>query len=268
MKDYLADAVRRAPNPVVARNVVREYLQARILGALQGAAAFVPLAFHGGTSLRFLFSLPRWSEDLDFALQRPGPEYDFHRFLDAARAEMAREGYAVDLAKVNDRKVVHSAFVRFSGLLHELGLSGHRGETISVKLEVDTNPPAGARLETTVVRRHVLLRLQHHDKASLLAGKLAAILQREYAKGRDVYDLLWYLGDRDWPAPNLEMLNAALRQGSWKGRALTPSSWKGAVRRRIAEMPWARIVSDVRPFIEREADLALMTRETLLSLLA
>ncbi len=57
-----------------------------------------------------------------------------------------------------------------------------------VKIEVDTNPPAGAVLTTTVIRRHVMLHLQHHDRASLLASKLHAILQWPYLKGRDVYD--------------------------------------------------------------------------------
>ena len=64
------------------------------------------------------------------------------------------------------------------------------------------------------------LPIQHHDKASLLAGKLHAILQRPYAKGRDLYDLLWYLGDPTWPPPNLTMLNHALRQTGWEGAPL------------------------------------------------
>ena len=60
MKDHLLQLVQAA-NPVQGRNIVREYLQARILGALQRAGAMVPLAFQGGTSLRFLFALPRYS---------------------------------------------------------------------------------------------------------------------------------------------------------------------------------------------------------------
>ncbi len=59
MKDYLAELIRAAPTPAHGRNVAREYLQARILGALQRAGAMVPLAFHGGTALRFLFASAR-----------------------------------------------------------------------------------------------------------------------------------------------------------------------------------------------------------------
>jgi LuxR family maltose regulon positive regulatory protein len=85
---------------------------------------------------------------------------------------------------------------------------------------VATNPPAGAGLATTVVRRFVVLQLQHHDKASLLAGKLHAILQRSYTKGRDIYDLLWYLSDPTWPPPNLVLLNNALAQAHIAGYRL------------------------------------------------
>ena len=69
-----------------------------------------------------------------------------------SESELTPEGYPVEL-KVNDQKTVHSAFVRFPGLLYDLGLSGQRSEVLAVKLEVDTNPPAGAGLATTVVRR-------------------------------------------------------------------------------------------------------------------
>jgi predicted nucleotidyltransferase component of viral defense system len=70
MKEYLIEQVRSSPTPLQARNVVREYLQARLLGALQRAGAMLPLAFHGGTALRFLYATSRYSEDLDFALER------------------------------------------------------------------------------------------------------------------------------------------------------------------------------------------------------
>ena len=75
----------------------------------------------------------------------------------------------------------------------------------------------GPPLDTTLVRRHVLLNLHHHDRASLLAGKLHAVLQRPFLKGRDLYDLIWYLSDKDWPDPNLVLLNNALNQTGWTG---------------------------------------------------
>ena len=262
MKEYLADLIRAAPTSLLARNVAREYLQARILGAMQRAGAMIPLAFHGGTALRFLYGSERYSEDLDFALEQAREQYDFRAYLRAIETELAAERYALSL-KVNDRKVVHSAFVRFPGLLYELGLSPHRDEVLAVKIEVDTHPPAGAGLTTTVVRRYVTLHLQHHDRASLLAGKLHAILQRHYFKGRDLYDLLWYLSDPDWPSPNLTMLNNALRQSGWDGPPLTEATWREAVCRRLAGVVWERAVDDVRPFLGPGAEATLVRRETM-----
>ena len=263
MKEYLAQLVRASPTPAHGRNATREYLQARILAALQRAGAMIPLAFHGGTALRFLYSSQRYSEDLDFALERVKDQYDFRAYLKAIRSVLTAEGYAVEL-KVSDQKVVHSAFVRFSGLLNELGLSPFRDEVLAVKIEVDTNPPAGAGLATTVIRRHVPLQLQHHDRASLLAGKLHAILQRPYTKGRDVYDLLWYLSDPGWPGPNLALLNNALRQTGWPGPEFTEGTWREVVRERLRALAWDQVAADVRPFLEPGADAGLMTLENVL----
>ena len=267
MKERLRELLRGTGGGPAARNLAREFLQAQVLAALQRAGAMVPLAFQGGTALRFLYSIRRYSEDLDFALERAGTGYDFRAYLEAVRADLRRDGYDVDLARVSDQRAVHSAFVRFPGLLHELGLSGHREEALSVRIEVDTRPPSGAVLETTVVRRHVLLRIQHHDRASLLAGKLHAILQRPYPKGRDFYDLIWYLSDPAWPPPNLVLLNNALAQTGWTKAPLSEASWVAAVRARLRSVRWEVLAADVRPLLESAEDRALLTRETITSLL-
>lgn len=266
MKDHLAELVRASSSLLKARNEIREYLQARILGVLQRQGAMVPLAFHGGTALRFLFATARYSEDLDFSLEGKKKDYNFRGYLKAIEKEFLSEGYDVRL-KVNDGKAVHQSFVRFPGLLHEMGLLPNRRETLAVKLEVDTRPPAGAALETTVVRRHTLLQLQHHDRATLLAGKLHAILQRPYLKGRDLYDLAWYLGDPEWPEPNLAYLNDALRQTGWTGRALNEKNWRKAVRDRLEPVQWKEAVDDVRPFLDSAADPGILDRESVIRLL-
>jgi len=262
MKDYLAGLVRDAPDQTQGHNKAREYLQARILGALQRAGAMIPLAFHGGTALRFLYGHGRYSEDLDFALERERGRYDFRSYLQNIRAELAAEGYVLEF-KISDRKTVHSAFVRFPGLPYELGLSPLSGEKLAVKIEVDTNPPPGAVLATTVVRRFVVLQLQHHDRASLLAGKLHAILERPYAKGRDIYDLLWYLSDPAWPPPNLILLNNALAQTDWRAGLLTERTWRQVLLQRLRALDWSQIVADVGPFLEPGFDPALLSLENL-----
>jgi hypothetical protein len=266
VKEALREVVRGLVGPR-ARNLAREFLQAQVLAALQRCGAMVPLAFQGGTALRFLYAIPRYSEDLDFALERAGRGYDLRRFAAAVRDDLRREGYAVELRRVSDSRTVNSAFVSFPGLLHELGLSAQREEALAVKVEIDTRPPAGAGLETSVVRRHVLLRLQHHDRASLLAGKLHAILQRRHAKGRDFYDLVWYLSDRSWPAPNLRLLNSALEQTGWTRGPLDEAGWIEAIRGRMETLDWKAVADDVRSLLERPEERALLTRATLLGLL-
>ncbi|MBN2393043.1 MAG: nucleotidyl transferase AbiEii/AbiGii toxin family protein [Anaerolineae bacterium] len=266
MKSLLTDLVRNAPSLMQAQNQVREYLQARILGTLQRSGAMVPLAFHGGTALRFLYAIPRYSEDLDFALEHSPSLYDFRAYLKAIQAEFMAEGYTVQI-KVSDQKTVHSAFIRFVGLLYELALSPHTDQVLAVKLEVDTNPPQGAGLVTTILRRYVPLHLQHHDRPSLLAGKIHALLQRPYVKGRDLDDLFWYLSDPDWPEPNLILLNNALEQTGWTGRTPTPDTWRAMLRDRLVQLAWEHVLADVRPFVEKETDLALLTRENILKML-
>jgi hypothetical protein len=267
MKPLLVDLVRNAPQLTQARNQIREYLQARILGVLQRAGAMMPLAFHGGTALRFLYAIPRYSEDLDFALEHSASRYDFRAYLKAIQAEFVAEGYNVQL-KINDQKTVHSAFIRFAGLPYELGLSPHADQILAVKIEVDTNPPQGAGLTTTIVRRYVPLHLQHHDQPSLLAGKIRALLQRPYVKGRDVYDLFWYLSDSDWPDPNLTLLNNALEQTGWPGDEVTQDTWRTIIKEHLSRVAWEHVLADVRPYVEKEADLMLLTFENVVQILA
>lgn len=266
MKDYLAELVRAAPDPLQGRHVTREYLQARILSSMQQAGAMIPLAFHGGTALRFLYQIPRYSEDLDFALERAPDQYDFRSYLRAIRSSLAAEAYSVEL-KVSDQRVVHNALVRFRGLLRELNLSPHADEVLSIKIEVDTRPPEGANLQRTVVRRYVLLHLQHHDRPSLLAGKLHAILQRPFAKGRDLYDLFWYLSNPEWPSPNLQLLNSALAQTGWQGASITGGNWREIVWQRLDKIDWQNAVREVQSFLIHLPDNELLTKENVRQLL-
>ncbi len=266
MKAYLRTLIAPAQTKLVAIHLVREYLQARILQSLQRAGAMQTLAFHGGTSLRFLYDIPRYSEDLDFALELHPEAYDFRAYLQQIANDFSAEAYVVDV-KLNEKRAVHKAFVRFRGLLHELGLSGHAEEVLAIKIEVDTNPPSRAGLMTTPLHKHVPLNLQHHDQATLLAGKLSAILQRDYTKGRDIYDLWWYLNRPDWPGPNLEYLNQSLQQGGWAGDSLTTTNWQLVVRKQILPLNWPLVMEDVGSFIIDSEGRADFGKEQLLTLL-
>jgi hypothetical protein len=234
---------------------------------LQEAGMFRHWAFVGGTALRFLYSIPRFSEDLDFSKVLAAPLPDFRNSVARIKTGFEAEGYSVALAVKSD-KTVASAFVKFPGLLHELGLSPHPSQILSIKVEVDTNPPAGAVLETTLVRRLGLtLNLTHYDKASLLAGKVHALLTRTYTKGRDLYDLIWYLADPGWPGPNMILLAAALEQTGWTGPVPTDATWRSVLAERLASVNWRAAQADVSPFLEREADRNLVTRDNAMDLL-
>lgn len=262
MKEYLRQLVRQETNDLLRGYIVREYLQARILESLQDSGIFLRWIFLGGTALRFLYGIPRFSEDLDFSLVAPGEDAGFRPALAQVKRSLEREGYHLEM-KVNERKTVASVFVKFPGLLYELGLSPHTTQSLAVRVEVDTNPPPGAVLETTIVRRYVTLNLHHYDRASLLAGKLHAVLSRRWAKGRDLYDLGWYLAERTWPGPNLALLNAALEQTGWTGPVMTGKNWRGEVWQRLEALDWEKARDDVRPFLEHERDLALVSAETI-----
>jgi predicted nucleotidyltransferase component of viral defense system len=266
MRDYLAEIVAQQPNDFLKRSIAREYLQARILQTLQDQGAFLRWAFAGGTALRFLFRMPRYSEDLDFSLIGPQGEHTFTQIMRKVRLTFESEGYLTDV-KVRDEGAVHSAFVKFKGVLSELRLSPRPEETLSVRVEIDTNPPAGATTETTVIRRFVTLHLFHYDRPSLLAGKLHAVLTRPYTKGRDLYDLVWYLADRTWPEPNFFFLNNALAQTGWRGPELGPSNWRQLVAKRMEKIKWDQAVKDVSPFLERSQDAALLTLQNVRNLL-
>ena len=267
MIPYLKTQIEEALTVETQRGIVREYLQMRILQSLQNAGAMIPLAFHGGTALRILYQLPHYSEDLDFALERhPEEQYNFRKYLLAIQRDLEAETYDVEI-KLSDQKVVHSAFVRFRGLFHQLGISPHQTEVLAIKLEIDTNPPAHAELNTSFVEHHVPVHLQHHNQASLLAGKLHAILQREYVKGRDWYDLFWYLHQPHWASPNIEMLNDALSQSHWTRGAVTGDNWKSFVLERLISLDWDRVTDDVQRFLIVQGELRKFKKATLENLL-
>lgn len=266
MKEYLNSIVSTSKDPIQARNVVREYLQARILECLQRAGAFIPLALQGGTALRFLYSLRRYSEDLDFSLDNPSLEFDFQFYLEKLKRLFVSEGYQIEIS-FNSQYTVQSAFLKFEMLLFELGLSAHENEKITIKIKIDTNPPAGAGFETNLIRKYIFLNLHHYDRASLFAGKLHALLSRKFTKGRDVYDLLWYLSDPDWPAPNFIFLKNALMQTGWTGDFPNEKNWHAILNERLSMLDWQRVVSDVSPFLEDRVEVALLTKANLSSLL-
>lgn len=264
MRDHLLSLAAAQPDPRARLNLVREYLQARLLRSAQDAGAFAAWAFQGGTALRFLHGLRRFSEDLDFALERPDQDRGLERVAREVKRDFELAGYSVEVA-VRTGRVVHTAMVKFSGLLHDTGLASERGAKLRIRLEVDTRPPAGAIVETRLITRHFPINFRVHDLGSCMAGKVHALLSRPYTKGRDLYDLAWYLTRPERPSPNFNLLANALAQTGWEGPAVEPGTWRQVLIDRVASLDWQAAVQDVEPFLEDPRDLMLLDRELLLA---
>ena len=121
MKEYIKQLISTQSNPLLKRSIIREYLQARILQMLQEERAFLNIAFLGGTSLRFLYSIPRYSEDLDFS-KLESKNFEFNEFLNSIEKGFKLENYEIGIKKSKDKTVL-SAFIRFPSLLYEFDLS-------------------------------------------------------------------------------------------------------------------------------------------------
>lgn len=160
--------------------------------------------------------------------------------------------------RLNETAVAARTLVGFVELLAESGLSPHADEVLWVKLEVDTQPPAGAGLAVTTIDRFGPLRIQHHDLPSLFSGKLAAVLAREYSKGRDYYDLMWYLSREPFVEPNLMLLGAALQQTAPALAEAAEADWRAALKDKLEDVNWEDVRRDITPFLEQARDVDLL----------
>lgn len=263
MKDHLLALAAGQKDPSMRLNLVREYLQAHILRSVHSAGAFAALAFQGGTALRFLYGLRRFSEDLDFALERPEHDRGIEYWARIVKRDFGLSGYDVEVT-LRMARTVHSADVKFPGLLGDAGLTRQRNAKPVIRMEIDTRPPAGAVVETRLITRHFPITFRVHDLSSCMAGKIRALLARPYAKGRDLFDLAWYLTRPDRPSPNFVLLGNALAQAKWKGPAIEPGTWRRVLLNRVTSLDWSAVISDVEPLFEDHGDRQLLDRKTLL----
>lgn len=154
------------------------------------------------------------------------------------------------------------------GLLYQAGISPHEDQKLNIKLEIDTNPPSGFGVEESLVNQYFPLAFTHHDRESFIAGKCHAILQRKWAKGRDFFDLLYYLTRWKGITPNFKYLNNALNQTGYDGRAVTPDNWKKCLLERAEGVQWSRVIEDVRPFLLDREDVKAFKKEFLIAALS
>ena len=265
MKDYLLELAAKQSGMNAKINTMREYLQAYILRIMHEEGVFSFTAFVGGTALRFLYNLPRYSQDLDFSLEK-GKKLAIASLMKQIKNEMSLAGYKVFIT-FNDEKTVQSAFVKFSGLMKDAGISSFAEQNLAVKIEIDTNPPQGAATEVRVVNKYFPLSFLTYTKESLFAGKLHAVLSREYTKGRDFFDIGWYLSKWEGLSPNIVLLTNALRQSGWKNAYPAEGTWRDIIYEAVQKADWRKVKNDVENFLERTQDMDTFTKENVLNLI-
>ena len=252
---------------------LREITQEIVLAALGRTDFFQKAGFQGGTCLRSFYSMNRFSEDLDFALQASNPSFAIKTYVDTLATELAAYGYELEMAdrsKVD--QAVRMAFLKDDSLGNLLRLN-YKPATgplrkLRIKLEVDTNPPAGATFETKYLDFPFPSAVCVFDLPSLFAGKLHALLCREYLKGRDWYDFIWYTARK--ASINHELLSASLTQvGPWQGEDVrTDRDWcLEHLRAKIEAADWKHAREDVRRFVKPNElpSLDLWSREFFLA---
>ena len=248
-----------------AANLLRESLQWEILAAMHTVEAFREVAFLGGTCLRLMHGLGRFSEDLDFSARRPGGVVFLEKFPEELGRYLGSRGFGdAEVFSGKSHGAVRSIWVRFPGLLKEIGASPMASQKVGIKMEIDLNPPPGAGFEIQVVSNPAMLAVGLHDLPSLMAGKLHAVLARSYTKGRDWYDLLWYLGRK--MEPNVSFLQNALNQqpSQWCDDA---GNWRDMVCEVVKLADWKAIHRDLAPFLEKGSEIEMMREDFFLSAL-
>jgi predicted nucleotidyltransferase component of viral defense system len=242
-------------NPVEQENVLQELMQHYVLSSLSRAGLFLEAMFHGGTCLRIVCGMNRFSEDLDFLLKQPNPSFRWQGYLESVRKDCAQEGIPFEVQdKSQAGTAVQKAFLKTDSigkiLVLDLPFERYQARKIRIKLEIDTNPPAGSTFTTNYITFPVTAPMTTQSLESGFALKLHALLCRSYVKGRDWYDFVWYAARKT--RPDLDLLRHALhQQGPWAGQQITVTMrWvQENMETAIRRIGWTAARDDVQRFL-------------------
>ena len=253
---------------------LREVMQEIALLGLWRSKFFEKAAFYGGAALRVLYGLDRFSEDLDFSLLGKNEALDLSDYGSALKRELASFGFTVEIESRPKQPgaAIQSAFLKADTRTQMISVEFERGlvqqvprnQVLKIKLEVDTDPPPGFSTETRYLLRPVPFAVRTFSLPDLFAGKLHAVLCREWKsrfKGRDWYDFVWFAAHH--PDLRLSHLEQRMRQtGHWTGPSpLTETEFRGLLERRINSVDVDQVRREVEPFIEDPASLAVWSKE-------
>ncbi len=242
---------------------LREILQELTLIGLWRAKFFEHAAFYGGTALRILYGLDRFSEDLDFTLTTTGMEFTWSRYAKAVVDELNSYGFKVDIIEKEKIKksAIRSAFLKTNTLesLIKIGASEndltgfHSGTLIRIKVEIDTDPPPGLHYEQLYTKHPFSRPIRVVTKPDLFASKMHAAMYRAWkkrVKGRDWWDVVWFIRN-DTPI-NLNHLAECMRlRGQLnENEQLNRDKLIDIFTKRVKEIDMISAKDDVRPFIK------------------
>ena len=263
MKDLIKKEVRKHTQVQFKKLVLAEFLQHLILQSLYKQNAFQYITFTGGTALRLLYNTNRFSEDLDFSLTKK-EGIKLNTLISKIQKDLQLQGIESEFY-IKDEKVVFKSDFRFPGILKEFNLSPLKDQKLTVKFEVDKNPPNGYKKEILFVSSPVSYSVSIFDLSSLFATKLHAIFYRKYTKGRDYYDLIWYLGKQ--VKPNFNLLNNAIKQTHKKEEKFTEENLKKRLIKHLESVSFKEIRNDVEKLIINSEELDFLKADSIKSLL-
>jgi predicted nucleotidyltransferase component of viral defense system len=239
-----------------------EIIQEIALLGLWRSKFFEKAAFYGGTALRILYGLDRFSEDLDFSLLTKAPNFEMKTYHTSVVRELQSLGFDVTIEekKKTTDSAIQSAFIKANTREHflRIGLSSedqkrmHSNKVLKVKFEVDTDPPLKFNVDYRPLTFPGPFSVATMTLPDLFAGKMHALLFREYkgwVKGRDWYDFLWFLGQK---IPlGLTHLEERMRQGGHflNDQQLTEKKLRTLLDDRIRQLDVASAEADIRRFI-------------------
>jgi predicted nucleotidyltransferase component of viral defense system len=266
-------------------DALREILQEIVLLGLYEGGFFKHAAFYGGTALRILHGLPRFSEDLDFSLLESNPEFDLSSYEKIVIETLRSFGFetAIEIKTKNIDTAIQSAFVKGNTIEHLIRIDApksvigmfHRDQSVKIKLEVDTQPP----LEFTTEEKLILIPRPFYIKSmtpsSLFAGKIHALLCRAWAtrpKGRDWYDLVWYVAN-NIPL-DINHLNSRLHQScKWLDtneiilpELINQENILKLLEDRINKLDIESAKKDIRPFTKDASELDIWSHDFFLQI--
>ncbi|MCJ7485421.1 MAG: nucleotidyl transferase AbiEii/AbiGii toxin family protein [Candidatus Aminicenantes bacterium] len=253
---------------------LREVMQEIALLGLWRSKFFEKAAFYGGTALRVLYGLDRFSEDLDFSLLEKGGSFDLADYSEALKKELASFGFVVEIERRSKQPgtAIQSAFLKADTRTQMITVEFDKGlvqkvprnQVLKIKLEIDVDPPPGFTTETRYLLRPVPFAVRTFSLPDLFAGKMHAVLYREWksrVKGRDWYDLVWFAAHH--PELRISHLEQRMRQtGHWaEPTPLTAGDLRDLMARRIDKVDIDQIRREVEPFVKDAEALAIWSKE-------